>query len=183
MLPKLELAPIRMYLRMLAKTLRPSSRPSSKTSRLFSKRTRSADSLAISTAESTEIPTSAVRSAGASLMPSPRKPTTCFRLCRAAMIRCLWVGARRANRVVRSTTAANSASVMASICEPSNTFSVGMPTSWQIFLLTNSLSPVSTLTATPCWPKATTAGAVVSLGGSKKATYPRRTKSHSSTLE
>jgi hypothetical protein len=36
----------------------------------------SADSLAMSTALLTEMPTSAARSAGASLMPSPRKPTT-----------------------------------------------------------------------------------------------------------
>ena len=59
MLPKLELAPILMYLMMLPKTLRPSSTPSSSTSRLFSSRMMSADSLAMSTALSTEMPTSA----------------------------------------------------------------------------------------------------------------------------
>ena len=76
MLPKLELAPIRMYLTMLAKTFRPSMIPSSSTSRLFSRSTMSAASLATSTAESTEMPTSAAFSAGASLMPSPMNPTT-----------------------------------------------------------------------------------------------------------
>ena len=79
------------------------------------------------------------------------------------------MGASRANRVVSSTTAASSTSLITSICEPSSTWSVGMPTSWQIFLLTSSLSPVSTLTDTPCSRSAAMAGMVVSLGGSKKA--------------
>src|SRR3989442_13090695 len=56
MLPKLLLAPMPMYLRMLAKTLRPSSMPSSSTSRLFSSRIRSADSFAMATAVSTLTP-------------------------------------------------------------------------------------------------------------------------------
>src|SRR4029450_1877006 len=60
-LPKLLLAPMPMYLRMLAKTFRPSSTPSSSTSRLFSSRMRSADSFAMSTAVSTLTPTSAAR--------------------------------------------------------------------------------------------------------------------------
>ena len=64
-----------MYLIMLAKVLRPSITPSSSTIRLFSSRMMSAASLAMSTAVSTEMPMSAVRSAGASLMPSPMKPT------------------------------------------------------------------------------------------------------------
>ena len=77
MLPKLELAPMRMYLRMFANTLRPSITPSSSTIRSFSSRIRSADSLAMSVAVSTEMPTSAARKAGASLIPSPMNPTTC----------------------------------------------------------------------------------------------------------
>ena len=56
MLPKLLLAPMRTYLRMLAKTFRPSTTPSSSTSRDFSSRIMSADSLAISTAVSTLMP-------------------------------------------------------------------------------------------------------------------------------
>ena len=74
-LPKLELAVILMYLSMLAKVRRPSITPSSSTIRLFSSRMISAASRAISTAPSTEMPMSAARSAGASLMPSPIKPT------------------------------------------------------------------------------------------------------------
>ena len=75
-LPKLELAVILMYFSMLEKVRRPSITPSSSTIRLFSSRMISAASRAISTAPSTEIPMSAARSAGASLMPSPIKPTT-----------------------------------------------------------------------------------------------------------
>jgi hypothetical protein len=52
-----------MYLRILAKTFRPSSIPSPKTSRFFSRRMAWADSLAISTAVSTDIPASAARMA------------------------------------------------------------------------------------------------------------------------
>ena len=55
---------------------RPSITPCSRISRLFSSRMMSDDSLAMSTALSTEMPTSAALSAGASLMPSPMKPTT-----------------------------------------------------------------------------------------------------------
>ena len=71
MLPKLELAPMRMYLSRLANTRRPSRTPASSTIRLFSSKIRSADSLAMSTAVSTEMPTSAAFSAGPSLIPSP----------------------------------------------------------------------------------------------------------------
>ena len=80
MFPKFELAPMRMYFTMLAKTFRPSRTPSSSTIRFFSSRIRSADSLAMSTAVSTEMPTSAARRAGASLIPSPMNPTTWFLL-------------------------------------------------------------------------------------------------------
>ncbi|MCY1466669.1 hypothetical protein D9M71_850460 [compost metagenome] len=63
------------YFMMLPKVSRPLMTPSSSTIRLFSRRMMSADSLAMSVPLSTEMPTSASRSAGASLMPSPRKPT------------------------------------------------------------------------------------------------------------
>ena len=107
MLPKLLLAPMRTYLRMLAKTLRPSTTPASSTSRDFSSRIMSADSLAMSTAVSTLMPTSAACSAGASLMPSPMKPTVCLRDCSALMIRCLCAGETRANSVVFSAASAS----------------------------------------------------------------------------
>ena len=58
MFPKLELAVILMYLVMFPNVFRPSSTPSSNTIRSFSSKMMSALSLAISTAESTEIPMS-----------------------------------------------------------------------------------------------------------------------------
>src|ERR1051325_4402280 len=75
MLPKLLDAPMRTYLVMFANTLRPSSTPSSTTTSDFSSRIMSADALAMSAAVLTLIPTSAACSAGASVMPSPMKPT------------------------------------------------------------------------------------------------------------
>ena len=92
MFPKLELAPILMYLMMFPKTLRPSMIPSSRTSRLFSRRMMSADSLATSTAVSTEMPTSAAFIARTSLMPSPMNPTTWPWLRRVLMTFSFWSG-------------------------------------------------------------------------------------------
>ena len=95
---------------MLANTFRPSRTPSASTSRSFSIRIASADSLAMSAAVSTEMPTSAARRAGASLMPSPRNPTTWPAPWSARMTRCLWAGDKRANRVVFPAAPPNSAS-------------------------------------------------------------------------
>ena len=75
-LPKLALVVTRMYLRVLAKVWRPSRTPSATTARLLSSSTMAAACLATSTAVSTEMPTSAACRAAASLIPSPRKPTT-----------------------------------------------------------------------------------------------------------
>ena len=69
--PKLEDAVNLMYLIILAYVFLPSIIPCSSTIRSFSKRMTSADSFAISTALSTETPTSAASSAPASLIPSP----------------------------------------------------------------------------------------------------------------
>src|ERR1035437_10018124 len=55
---------MRMYLRILANTFRPSMTPPLSTMRSFSNRIRSADSLAISAAVSTEMPISAASNAG-----------------------------------------------------------------------------------------------------------------------
>lgn len=79
MFPKLALVAMNTYLRVLAKVFLPSFTPHASTSRSFSSRTMSADSLATSTAPSTERPTSAAWRAEASLIPSPKYPTT-FRL-------------------------------------------------------------------------------------------------------
>ena len=72
MFPKLALVVVKMYFRVFAKVRRPSSMPARRTPRSRSSRTKSAACLATSTAWSTEMPTSAACSAGASLMPSPR---------------------------------------------------------------------------------------------------------------
>ena len=90
-----------MYLVMLPKTLRPSSTPSPSTARLFSSKMMSAVSLAMSTALSTEMPTSAAFRAGPSLMPSPRKPTTCPFRCKASMIAAFCDGETFANTAAR----------------------------------------------------------------------------------
>jgi len=75
MFPKLEEAVILIYLIILAYVFRPSTMPEVSTRRSFSSRITSADSLAISTAVSTEIPTSEAFIAAASLIPSPIYPT------------------------------------------------------------------------------------------------------------
>src|SRR6478672_3905980 len=71
MLPKFELVPIIMYLRMLAKVRRPSRTASASTLRSLRRRIMQAASFATSTAVSTEKPILAACSGGASLMPSP----------------------------------------------------------------------------------------------------------------
>ncbi|MNT53599.1 hypothetical protein D3C72_1906910 [compost metagenome] len=130
----------------------------------------SADSLATSTAPSTEMPMSAARSAGASLMPSPMKPTTWPLACSACTMRSLCAGVSLANTWRISTTCRSSASFMRSTSWPSTMRPASMPTSPQTLRVTNSLSPVSTFTATPCAASACSAGAVDSFGGSRKAT-------------
>ena len=170
MLPKLELAPMRMYFRMLTNTLRPSSTPSSSTIRFFSSRIMSADSLAMSTALSTEMPTSAARKRrrvvdavaheADDVAVASAAPGRCAACARAK-------GARK--RRVVSTASASCASVMVSTWLPSRIFSAWMPTSLQTLRVTRSLSPVRTFTVTPCWRSAAMALAAVSLGGSRKA--------------
>ncbi|MCY1525078.1 hypothetical protein D9M68_600450 [compost metagenome] len=117
-LPKFELAVIFRYLSMLQKVLRPSITPSSSTIRLFSSRMMSAASFEMSTAESTEIPTSAARSAGASLMPSPMNPTVQPCALRLRTIRSLWAGVRRANTLASRTEAASCRSSISSMAAP-----------------------------------------------------------------
>ena len=68
--------------------------------RSCSSRIRSAAARATSAAPSTEIPTSAACSAGASLMPSPMKPTTWPRRFSASRTRSFCCGLTRQNRLV-----------------------------------------------------------------------------------
>jgi len=71
MLPKFDERPMRMYFIVFPNVFRPSRMPSFRIFKLFCVMTMSADSRATSSAFETEIPTSALRSDGASLMPSP----------------------------------------------------------------------------------------------------------------
>ena len=74
--PKLDATVIFRYFWMFPKVRRPSRIPSRSTRRSCSSKMMSAVSLAMSTPSVTLIPTSALRSAGVSLMPSPMCPTT-----------------------------------------------------------------------------------------------------------
>ena len=71
-------------------------------------------SLAMSTALSTEMPTSAAFRAGASLMPSPMNPSTWPRLWSARMMRSLWAGTSLANTLAVLAASASSASLIVS---------------------------------------------------------------------
>ena len=101
----------------------------------------------MSVAVSTEMPMSAARKAGASLIPSPMNPTTCPLPRRARMTRCLWAGERRAKSVVFSAASASSASDIFSTSPPSSMGSAARPTSLQTFRLMSWLSPVRIFTA------------------------------------
>ena len=91
-LPKFELVPISRYFITLPKALRPSMMPSWRTRRPGSMRITSAESRATSAALDTEMPTSAACSEGASLMPSPMKPTAWPLCLRARRIRFFCAG-------------------------------------------------------------------------------------------
>ena len=143
----------------------------------------SADSLAISTAESTEMPQSLARMAAASLMPSPIKPTVWPSISRMTRTRRAFCsGESLAKRWVFSARSASSASSSASISEPSKTLLASIPICSQTVAATRSLSPVRTLTATPLASRVATAPAALALGGSRKAKKPISTMSHSSAM-
>ena len=110
----------------------------------------SAASLATSTAVSTEIPTSALFSAGASLIPSPRNPTTWPLLCRAWMICSFWDGERRANTVVLLRQLGDlRRGQPPKARRPVTRCCTSIPTSLQTLRVTRSLSPVRIFTETP----------------------------------
>lgn len=93
---------MRRYFKIFAKIILPSRTPSTTVPRFRCKRTMSADSLAISAAPCTTRPTFASFKAGASLIPSPRNPTSCFSW-RSPMMRCFCCGDTRAKTWQRST--------------------------------------------------------------------------------
>ena len=107
--------------------------------------------------------------AGASLMPSPMKPTTCpaFRSASTSLSFC--EGVSLAKRSWSCAACAKAASSIASSSRPVMTFVSAKPTSRQTFAVTSSLSPVRTLDRTPCEASEASAFAAESLGGSRKA--------------
>src|SRR4051794_13763981 len=180
MLPKLELEPIRTYLVTFSTVRRPSSTPSWTTARSCSSSTRSAACLATSAALSTETPTSAACSAEASLMPSPRNPTTWPRPLSASSTRRFCCGVTRQNRSTVSTRASSASSESRVSSSPVSTPRTGTPSPAQQWRVTRSLSPVSTLTVTPAAASDRTAPAALALGGSRNTAKPANTSSASS---
>ena len=154
---------------MLPNVLRPSITPFSKTIRSFSSRMISALSLAMSTAESTEIPISDSRSAAASLIPSPKKPTVFFCICRSWMISTFCIGVSLEKMLPFATAFILSSSLIFSNSGPVTAVEVSIPTWREMVFTTASLSPESTLTSTPCSCSCLMACAADSLGGSRKA--------------
>lgn len=130
----------------------------------------SADSLATSTAVSTEMPQSLARMAAASLMPSPIKPTVCPPRSRSTRtMRAFCRGESLAKSPVRSARSASSASVSASMSVPVSMSRASMPICSQTVAATAALSPVRTLTLTPKPPSSCTAALALALGGSRNA--------------
>ena len=92
--------------------------PRRTTSRSCSSSTKSAASRATSTALSTEMLVSAACMAGASLMPSPMKPTTWPVFFSARMIRSFWLGSTSAKMAVRSAVDQSASSWSSSSWDP-----------------------------------------------------------------
>ena len=180
--PKLELAVIFMYLLILPNVFLPSSTPSSNTIKSFSNKIISALSLAISTAESTDIPMSDWRNAPASLIPSPKNPTVLPCSCNREMICVFCNGVSFENKVVSFTAFFNVVSSIFSISIPVRKWLVSIPTCRAIAFTTTSLSPDRIFTATPCAYNCSMASAAEGFGGSRKARYPISTISFSSSM-
>ena len=165
------------------KVLLPSSTPSLRIRRSFFKRIISADSFAISTAFSTEMPTSASRREGASFIPSPMYPTTWPLYRRAIMIRFFCAGVMREKIVTPSTTLDRVSTSICSTSAPLRVPFTGSPISSQVFFATRSLSPVRIFSSIPDRARSWIESRALSLGGSMKVISPARTMSFSSAGE
>jgi len=104
----------------------------------------SAASLATSTALLTEIPTSALLSEGASLIPSQRYPTTNHFFLSTEIILSFWLGDNLAKIFASMTLIASSSSSITFRSRYSHDIipSIGISNSSQIFLVTSGLSQV-----------------------------------------
>ena len=174
MLPKFALVVIEMYLSVLANACRPSSTPWRSRSRSLRSSTTSALSRATSVAPSTEIPTSAACKAGASLMPSPRKPTAWPLRCRARTMRSFCCGSISANSVVRGARCHRASSRIAVISAPVSIRRTSRPTACARCCATCRLSPVMILTWMPNCLSCCSDCSTPALGGSVKCRKPSR---------
>ena len=162
--------------------LRPWTTASRTTERSCSSRIRSAAARATSAAPSTEIPTSAACNAGASLMPSPMKPTTWPSRFSASRIRCFCCGLTRQNRLTRGNCPISASSMSCVSASPVSTPVTGTPISAKTWRATSSLSPVSTLTEIPAAAIAWIVAPALAFGGSRKTAKPEKTRSLSSAI-
>ena len=181
MLPKLELAPIRTYFRILAKVRRPSSTPSATTARSESSRIISAAARATPVAPSTDRPTSAALMPGASLTPSPINPTTSPEARRALTIRTFWSGDRRAKTSVSRTRTFKASTLSAFRSFPVITAWPRRPTIPARRPTTSGSSPDRITTRTPAAASLAIAAGALALGGSAKVHSPSKTRLLSSS--
>ena len=147
--PKLKLTASFIYFIILEKVRRPSVTPLSNTFKSFSKRIISADSLAISTAVSTEIPTSEFTKEGLSFIPSPIYPTIFPLSFSKRTILAFWIG----DSLAKIFTFFN-----IRITAKSDNLSISLPkiirfefifTLLHTHFVTSALSPVKTITRIP----------------------------------
>ncbi len=183
MLPKFELVPIITYFIVLPKVFRPSKTPSLSTVKLLRKSMMSADSFATSTALSTDIPTSDILREDASLIPSPRNPTTWPLFFNTFMILSFSDGDTLAKMFASSTTLAKASFLICEISLPRTTPLTSKPNCSHIFFVTNSLSPVRIFNSTPALLNSCVDFLAVPLGGSMNATKPKNVMSLSSSTE
>ena len=129
----------------------------------------------------TEMPTSAACSDGASLMPSPMKPTTWPRRLSARMIRFFCAGDTRANTDACSATWPSAASSSRSTSSPVTTCCVVEPDARQTWRATSSLSPVRIFTVTPSRSSSARTSAASGRTGSAKREEAGEHESRSSS--
>ena len=172
-----------MYFCKFPNVFLPSITPSVSTPKSFSRRIISAVSFVMSTAVSTDIPTSALCIDGASFIPSPMYPTTLPASFKTRTILAFWIGESFANTLVFFKFLLSAASDSFSTLLPSIILSVLIFTFSQIAFVTYSLSPVSTITLIPSLFNLSISSFALSFGGSKNPIKPIKTIFDSSFIE
>ena len=173
--PKLKLAASLIYFIKFANVWRPSFTPSNKTCKSFSRRIISADSFAISTAVSTDTPTSEFISDGLSLIPSPIYPTIFPASFRSLTTRAFWIGESFANILVLFKSLFTAWSDSLSRSEPMTIWGDFIPTLSHTHFVTSTLSPVKTITLIPFLFNFSIEDLALSFGGSRNPINPIRT--------